>query len=362
MKKIILAILIIMALVFIVYRFQTDDNSTDLPIDAEEKVVKAEITEVATELYVPWSIEFGPDYEMIVAERNGTIRFLGDNKMEIKVPGVVERGEGGLLGLALHPDFLNNEFLYLYYTTVRDGKTINRVVRYTLSGDKLKEDKVIVDNIPGGTNHNGGRIIFGPDGLLYITTGDSGNEMLAQDTKSLAGKILRVHDDGRIPADNPFGNEVYSYGHRNPQGLTWDTEGVFWEVEHGRSGLQSGYDEVNRIEKGGNYGWPVIQGDEKGEGMKTPELHSGPSTTWAPAGITYGNNNLFFTGLRGEALYEVGVRNGKLESMKIHLQNEYGRLRAIARGPDGSIYVGTSNKDGRGNTNLGDDKILKIKF
>jgi glucose/arabinose dehydrogenase len=179
-------------------------------------------------------------------------------------------GEGGLLGMALHPRFDEHHWIYLYLTTVSDGGAENRVERYTFENDRLSDKKIIIDKIPGANYHDGGRIAFSPDGYLYITTGDAGKSNLAQATDSLAGKILRVHDDGSIPLDNPFHNAVWSYGHRNSQGLAWDDRGRLWATEHGRSGILSGFDELNLIEKGKNYGWPVIQGDESREGMERP--------------------------------------------------------------------------------------------
>jgi glucose/arabinose dehydrogenase len=273
----------------------------------------------------------------------------------------VEGGEGGLLGVALHPDFKSNGFVYLYFTA-RDGdRIINRAVRYAFDGDSIEEDLVIIDDIPGGTNHDGGRIAFGPDGMLYITTGDAGEEALAQDTASLAGKVLRVRDDGSVPADNPFGNAVYSYGHRNPQGLAWDDQGRLWETEHGRSGLRSGLDEINLIEKGANYGWPLIEGDEVSDGMRAPVAHSGPNMTWAPSGIAFRDGKLYFAGLRGRALYDVEVMpDGTLGSVNERLKDQYGRLRGVAVGPDNSLYVTTSNQDGRGRPATEDDRVLRL--
>jgi glucose/arabinose dehydrogenase len=276
----------------------------------------------------------------------------------IHVPGVTPRGEGGLLGLALHPDFGKNHFIYLYFTTTVDSKYENRVVRYTfdVDGPTLKGEKVIITGIPSGFYHNGGRIAFGPDKKLYVTTGDAQNSGSAQDIHTLSGKILRLNDDGTIPPDNPFGNAVYSYGNRNSQGLAWDNEGRLWATEHGRSGLQSGLDELNLIEKGKNYGWPTIQGDEKRTGMETPVVNSGPSYTWAPAGAAFYKGNVLFTGLRGEALYQYDVGTGRLAE---HLKGQFGRLRALVI-HDGWLYLSTSDRDGRGTARPGDDRIIRI--
>ncbi len=326
-----------------------------------EEVVSAEI--IARELDVPWSLAFLPSGELLVTERSGTVRVVGEQERTLSVPEVAEVGEGGLLGIALHPDFASNKFLYLYYTIRPRSEIMNRVVRYVFDGDALTEPKVIVDAIPGGTIHNGGRIAFGPDGFLYITTGDTGKGDLAQDTASLAGKILRVGGDGSIPQDNPFRSAVYSYGHRNPQGIAWDSSGRLWETEHGRSGVRSGFDEVNRIEKGANYGWPLIEGSETRAGMRTPVIHSGPSTTWAPSGIAIKDDTLYFAGLRGKALYSAPIRSdGTLGEVRVYLNDAYGRLRAAAIGPEGSIYLTTSNRDGRGAVRAGDDRVVRLSL
>jgi glucose/arabinose dehydrogenase len=306
---------------------------------------------------VPWEVAFLPDESMIVTERPGNIKKLGADPVVIPVADVASVGEGGLLGMALHPEFSRNNWIYLYFTTRDGGALKNIVARYAFSDSGLADKKIIIDNIPAGSNHNGGRIAFGPDGYLYATTGDSGRSNLSQDTGSLAGKILRVKDDGSIPEDNPFSNAVYSYGHRNVQGIAWDEEGRLWATEHGRSGLLSGYDELNLIEKGVNYGWPEIQGGEERAGMKTPVINSGPSTTWAPSGAAFSGGSIFFAGLRGQALYEYNIGENKLTE---HFKGEFGRLRQVAVAPDSSFILLTNNTDGRGTPRPGDDRIIKL--
>lgn len=327
----------------------------------QEEIKPSDIEIIAENLNIPWEVTFLPNGEILVTERPGTLRKIWPDKKVITVEGVYHVGEGGLLGMALHPDFERTRWIYLYLTTKIPEGFANRVERYYFESDRLTERTVIIDSIPGAAYHDGGRIAFGPDGYLYITTGDAGNEDSAQDINSLAGKILRIRDDGTIPRDNPFGNAVYSYGHRNSQGLAWDEQNRLWATEHGRSGVFSGFDELNLIEKGVNYGWPVIQGDEKAEGMRTPMVNSGPDETWAPAGAVYLDNRIFFTGLRGESLYEAKISSdGTVEYIRAHWQGTFGRLRAIQKGPDGYFYLTTSNTDGRGNPRPGDDKLIRI--
>ncbi len=314
-------------------------------------------------LKIPWEIVFLSNKDILITERIGKVKifdFNGNLKQEFEISEVKHIGEGGLLGAEIHPNFSENNFVYLYYTTEEDGKLINRIVRYILKDNRLIKEKIILDNIPAGSVHNGGRIKFGPDGYLYVTTGDAGNSDFAQDVNSLAGKILRIKEDGSIPEDNPFNNAVFAYGIRNSQGITWDEEKRLWSIDHGRSGFKSGLDEINLIERGKNYGWPIIQGDETKEGMETPILQSGPDITWAPADLLYYKGSLFFTGLRGEGLYQAKIIDEKTLKLKVHFFKEFGRLRAITLGPDGYFYISTSNTDGRGFPREGDDKIIKV--
>jgi glucose/arabinose dehydrogenase len=240
---------------------------------------------------------------------------------------------------------------------------LNRVERYTFENGLLDKKVVIIDGIPGAPFHDGGRMVFGPDGYLYIATGDATEEDSAQDIDSLSGKILRLTDQGEIPGENPFQNEVFSYGHRNPQGLSFDDEGNLWSSEHGRSGILSGLDEINIIVKGGNYGWPIIQGLEEKEGMIVPVLQSGGDVTWAPGDVIWVDDVLFYPGLRGEALYKVKVNeNLKVTETEAHFFKEFGRLRTVVLGPDDDLYVTTSNRDGRGKVREGDDKVIRVKL
>jgi glucose/arabinose dehydrogenase len=358
----ILLVVFVIVVIFLIFNFSNQifeptESFVNEGVSKNDGVVEI----VAENLEIPWSIAFLPNGEMLVSERGGRLLKIGEDEKSVEIEGVKHFGEGGLLGIALHPDFEENNYIYLYLTSEGEGETINRVERFVLDVESLtlSERFEIIGDIPGARFHNGGKIVFGPDGLLYISTGDAGNGELSQDVGSLAGKILRLKDDGLVPSDNPFENEVYTYGHRNSQGLVWDDKGRMWSTEHGRSGALSGLDEVNLIVKGANYGWGLIQGDEIGEGMRTPELNSGPDETWAPAGVTYYDGRLFFAGLRGSTLYEVEIGN-EVVMKSAHFREEFGRLRDVVLGPDESLYVTTSNRDGRGDVRAGDDKILRI--
>lgn len=323
-------------------------------------------TIVAENLETPWAITILPDNSMLVTERAGRVRLINNNG-ELQndpvatIEAVEEIGEGGLLGIAAHPNFATNRYVYLYYTYGKSGgNTKNRVVRMTFNNNILSDEKIILDNIPGASNHDGGRIKFGPDGNLYIGTGDAQDPSQSQNRNTLGGKILRITPDGTAAPGNPFDSPVYTYGHRNVQGLAWNSNGQFWATEHGRSGGGSGLDELNLIEPGKNYGWPEIEGDETRSGMVTPKRNSGPTTTWAPSGAAFVGDSLFFSGLRGQTLYEAVIQTGEVVEVKEHFGQQYGRIREVIAGPDGMLYISTSNRDGRGNPQRGDDKIIQV--
>ncbi len=324
------------------------------------------VTVIAENLDTPWGLALLPDTSILITERSGSVRLIDTNgelnsQPIAHITKAKEIGEGGLLGITLHPDFDTNHYVYFYYTYSQTGDdTLNRVSRMKYEKKKLSDEKIIVDAIPGASNHNGGRIKFGPDKMLYIGTGDAQNPSQAQNTKTLGGKILRVTDEGKIPSDNPFSTAVYTYGHRNVQGLTWDVNGRMWATEHGRSGILSGLDELNLIQKGKNYGWPDIEGDKTKSGMELSKKHSGGSNTWAPSGMAYFKGSIFFGGLRGEALYEAVLNGTNITAVKEHFKNEFGRIREVTLGTDNMLYISTSNQDGRGNPKNGDDKIIKI--
>jgi glucose/arabinose dehydrogenase len=265
------------------------------------------------------------------------------------------------MGVVLHPDFIENNWIYVYRTITTDAGRDNEVVRFVYNDDHtLSEETIIISNLQGASYHDGGALSFGPDGLLYIATGDAGRPELAQDRSSLAGKILRVTATGAIPADNPYGTAVYSLGHRNPQGLAWDTQGQLWSTEHGRSGVQSGFDELNRIEAGANYGWPDSQGDTVLADTVGPVVHSGADDTWAPASLAAAGDTFYFAGLRGQRLYTATLDSDRTTvNLGAFFTEEYGRLRA-ARIFDDTLYLTTSNRDNRGEVSLGDDKLIAI--
>lgn len=335
-----------------------------------ESSIKFTLADVVKDLEVPWSIAFSNDGSMLFTERPGRVDIFKDNSLiKLNVSGldVTASGEGGLLGIALDPNFTSNSYVYLYYTYSNGSNLFNRVVRYKLVSNSLVDPIIIIDRIPGGFIHDGGRIKFGNDGMLYIATGDGSVADRAQRLDSLSGKILRLKPDGTVPKDNPFpSSPVYTYGHRNPQGINWNPyNGVMYESEHG----PVAHDEINIIVKGGNYGWPVVTGVSNDTRFINPIIESN-NTTWAPSGIAYCKcekypslaNSLLIATLRGESLLVLKLDNTgtKVTGISSLFKNELGRIRDVVIGPDGSIYLSTSNRDGRGIPRQGDDRILRI--
>lgn len=329
---------------------------------------------LARNLEIPWALDFAPDGRIFLTERPGRIRIIRDGRLDPRPWATLPAahvGEGGLLGLALSPDFSRTSSVYVYYTYQRDGQLWNRVVRLVERNGQGAMNRVILDGIPGAFVHDGGRIKFGPDGKLYITTGDARNPPLAQDRTSLAGKILRVNPDGSIPADNPFPRSpVYSYGHRNPQGLAWHPgTGALYATEHGPSGERGlcCHDEVNLIRKGMNYGWPEVVGYSQDQRFVSPILES-EEDTWAPSGAGFATRGtwrgvLFFAALRGQALHYVDFRqDGQVLRHGLLLKNRFGRLRDVVEGPDGALYILTTNRDGRGAPAPDDDRLLRVRL
>jgi glucose/arabinose dehydrogenase len=333
--------------------------------------VRFRVYTVATGLEgVPWAMEFAPDGRLFVTERIGLVLIVnvatGASEIALSLDGVFADSEAGMLGLALDPQFSQNHFVYLYVTQ-RVGATgaVNRILRFREVNNRLGEMAVLLDGIPAASIHDGGRLKFGPDGLLYATTGDAATQGLAQDVSSLAGKILRINRDGTTPRDNRFSSPMYSYGHRNPQGIDWHpTTGTMWSSEHGNIGN----DEINQIQLGLNFGWPRIQGSETMPTMEAPLTSFSPAI--APSGATFYRggripqftNNFFVATLRGTHLLRVTVDSAgrRITAQERMLEGAYGRLRDAVMGPDGHLYFVTNNRDGRGTPAQGDDRILRI--
>jgi glucose/arabinose dehydrogenase len=316
---------------------------------------------VADGLAVPWGITFLPDGAALIAQRDkatvllltpeGKIREVGE------VAGVTPTAEGGLLGLAVSPSYATDRTIYAYITTGLD----NRVVTMPFDGERLGAATPILTGIPRGEIHDGGRIAFGPDDKLYVTTGETGDSSLAQDRSSLGGKILRLNPNGSVPRDNPFpGSPIWSYGHRNVQGIAWDAKGRLWASEFG----SSVWDELNLIEPGGNYGWPI------GEGALHKSAYTDPLLQWrtgdaSPSGIAYLDGDLWMAALHGARLYRIPVHaDGTVGKPRALFTGEYGRLRTVVATPDGRLWFTTSNRDGRageGFPTSTDDRLFEIR-
>jgi glucose/arabinose dehydrogenase len=316
-------------------------------------------TTIATGLSVPWGLAFLPDGSALVGERTTgrILRLDGQGgSVEVQMLDSADRGEGGLLGLALSPNYAQDGLIYAYLTTDDD----NRVVRFRLGEDP----KPVLTGIPAASNHNGGRIAFGPDGLLYVTTGDALSSSRAQDPGSLGGKILRVTPDGEPAPGNPVpGNPLYSLGHRNVEGLAWDAAGRLFATEFG----ENTWDEVNLIEPGANYGWPDVEGDG-GEPTFRDPLVTFPTSEASPSGAAILKSSAFpgydgdmlIGALRGEGLIRLRLDGTSVADKEVLLSGTYGRLRTVAQAPDGSIWVTTSNTDGRGTPGRDDDQVIRL--
>lgn len=312
--------------------------------------VRFRVETVASGLTVPWSLAFAPDGRLFVSERPGRVRILdvasGTSTLALTVEGVFAQGEGGALGVALDPQFAENGHLYLYHSATAGNAAVNRVVRYREVSGALVERLVVLDNIPAAGIHNGGRIRFGPDGLLYVTAGDAANTSLPQDLGSFAGKILRITRTGTVPVGNPFGaSPIFSWGHRNPQGIDWDPlTGDLWSSEHGATGN----DEINVIRAGLNYGWPTIQGAQTMAAMERPIEFYSPAI--APSGASFYRgdrfpafrNNLFVAALAGQLLLRLQIEGGRVVAQERLVDDRFGRLRDVVTGPDGYLYVATN--------------------
>lgn len=352
---------------------------------AENQVVSApagdvqfRVETVASGLEVPWAFAWLPNGNMLFTERPGRIRMIENGKLRpepvFTVPDVEPSGESGLMDISLHPDFAANGFVYIAYAYSKDGRFV-RVVRYKFDGKTFSEPKTIIDNIPAAQFHAGTRCRFGPDGKLYVTTGDATQRELAQKMDSINGKTLRLNDDGTVPQDNPFVNqqgarpEIWTLGHRNAQGLAWQPgSGLMFQTEHGPSGFDGpgGGDEVNIVERGKNYGWPIIHHKDTKAGLESPLLEYTPAC--APASAMFYNgsafpqfkDNFFFGCLAGRRIIRVVLDGRRVASQEDLLKNTYGRIREMEQGPDGFIYFSTSNRDGRGSPANDDDRIMRL--
>lgn len=321
------------------------------------------VEELASGLDAPWSVVRLPSGGMLVSERDlGRIVEVvpgGGIRTVLDVPGVSPGGEGGLLGLAHRPgDGTRPAYLYAYFTSVDD----NRIVRMPLAGEpgglSLGAPEPVLNGIPKAGNHNGGRIAFGPDGFLYATAGDAGVRDAARDPASLSGKILRMTPDGAPAPGNPFGNHTWSLGHRNPQGLAWDAQGRLWAAEFG----QNTWDELNLIQRGGDYGWPIVEG-QAGDPRFIDPLVQWSTADASPSGLAVVGDSLFLAALRGERLWAIAPASGApaaAPAANAWFVGEFGRLRDAVPGPDGELWVLTNNTDGRGDPSEGDDRLLRV--
>ncbi len=360
-------------------------DDKDIPLPTESP--KFEVETVATGLEVPWSIVFAPDGRIFVTERPGRIRVIEkDGTLRVKplfvVTDVELSSETGLMGMALHPEFRDNHLLYFAYVYEQDGDKFVRVSRYKETGKSLTESKTIIDGIPAAKFHAGMRLGFSPtDKKLYITTGDATRQKNGQKLSSINGKTLRLNDDGTIPQDNPFINnkkarpEIWSYGHRNAQGMDWHPEtGLMFQTEHGPSFIdgvslfkkRTGGDEVNIVERGNNYGWAKISHKMTKKGMETPLIEYSPAVAPGSGAFYRGGafpafkNNFFFGALKGQSLIRLVIDGRKIVAQEYLFKKKYGRIREVAVSPNGYIYFSTSNKDGRGDAANEDDRILRI--
>lgn len=331
------------------------------PLSPEQRRPQAEVADprlLVTNLAIPWGIDFLPNGDALITERDSTRVLRVTPQGQVSEVAVIEqakpRGEAGLLGLEVSPNFATNRWVYLYYSTAVD----NRIVRFRYRNGEFTDKQVLVSGIRVAPIHDGGRLLFGPDGMLYASTGDAGVGRLAQDLDSLNGKILRMTPTGQPAPGNPFpGSLVYSYGHRNVEGLAFGPQGRLYATEFGSTVA----DEVNLIKPGNNYGWPIVEGFSPGDRFTAPLVTWNPAEA-SPAGAAIFGGSLWVATLRGERLYRIPLgRGGRLGEPKELLVDEYGRLRIAARTPRDTLWVATSNRDGRGTPIPPDDRILVLE-
>lgn len=382
---------LLVVIVGILYKFRIIppfSNTYDTVEDSSQIDLKANQVDIlAQNLEIPWAIAQLDNGSYLVSERTGSIRLIdseGNLQSEpvVTFDDVVAVGEAGLMSIAIDPDFTtgelfseSNRFIYVYRTYGSSSDVKLKVSRYTFENNQFVDEYVLIDDIPAGSVHSGGEIAFGPDEKLYITTGDIGNANLAQDTLSIAGKTLRLEKDGSVPSDNPYvgrinvDNRIWSLGHRNAQGLDWHpVTDEMYQSEHGPSGFDggTGMDEINRVVRGGNYGWPTIRGSETNQGMYSPLIEYSPAI--APGSVVFYNGNLFpelknkllVATLRGQTILVISTDNNKVEQIGTLVDSSFGRIRDLFVNSDGEILFTTSNTDGRGTERDMDDKIYKI--
>lgn len=335
----------------------TSDNPENIQKEVELSLPDEDLEVIADNLDVPWSIE-KLENTFYVTERSGNIVKIEGNEIErqnVKLEQEISTAsEAGLLGFVLAPNFSESNLAFAYYTYEDSEGQFNRIVTLHLEDNVWREESLLLDHIPSGSFHHGGRLKIGPDGTLYATAGDASEREIAQDLDSLGGNILRMNLDGSIPDDNPFSDSyIYSYGHRNPQGMTWLSDGTMYASEHG----DNANDEVNIIETGQNYGWPIIEGDEEQEGLISPLFTSGDASTWAPSGIDNYNGNLYVAALRGSAVLEFDLKTGEYREIITGL----GRIRDV-RVEDNYLYFISNNRDGRGAPQENDDRLYRISL
>jgi glucose/arabinose dehydrogenase len=314
---------------------------------------------IADNLDVPWGIAFLGSGDALVSERNSgrVVRISNRGKVSSigNVAGVVAPsglGEGGLMGIALAPN--DEETLFAYITTGSD----DRVVRCSMAGGRLGRPKAILTDIPASVHHHGGRLLFDRRGMLLVSTGDAENPSAAQDNQSILGKILRIRTDGRAAPGNPYGNRVWSYGHRNVEGLAFDAKGRLWATEFGDQKA----DELNLIVKGKNYGWPRVEGRSEESGLEAPRLTWSPTSSCSPAGLAIAASTAFVGALRGQCLFAVPLRGTAAGKPRPYFAEDYGRVRSVAAAPDGTLWMTTSNTDGRTEPGRDDDLILRVSI
>ncbi|SDQ79770.1 Glucose/arabinose dehydrogenase, beta-propeller fold [Virgibacillus salinus] len=371
-KTIYLSLLGIIFLGGLVFALNTGQDNNELqdqenqdPFQQEAVEVTEETVEVvasddgsinANNLFIPWTINKSGN-NFFLSQRDGSVIQIDGDLGLVEVQDVevsediLHEGQGGFLGFTLAPDFNTSKMAFAYHTYQEDGEILNRIISMSLKNNIWTEEDVLLEGIPGGEINTGGRIQIGPDEMLYATTGDTGQAEKAQELDNLAGKILRMELNGEVPEDNPFDNSyIYSFGHRNPQGLAWDYEGNFYSSEHG----ESGHDEINLIKAGQNYGWPVIEGDEEASDMIEPIHHSGDDT-WAPSGMAFNDGQLFVASLAGSNIFTYDIASSEVSEFF----GDAGRLRDIMI-EDEALFTITNNHDDRGEPSEKDDRLIQI--